>query len=160
MKSKLFSFIYFFCSFWGRMSKPTTTRYYQVRNQRGSYSLSQTYLFVPIKQDRKAASGLLVAEGYLWVRWRLLPILQVNITSDRYFFVLEDRKGNSGLLLMAQVFIINIGNPFHHYKYYRAGSHNRVSTIHEDKRRFILVLLRSKLHDGKSANFPIEGGLA
>jgi ligand-binding sensor domain-containing protein len=116
-----------------------------------------------IKQDRKGNIWLASNEGIFRYDGKWFTNITGNITSDQFFFVLEDRKENFWFAAYGSGVYYYDGKYFQHFTTEQGLANNRVSTIYEDKTGNIWFGADGGVsrYDGNSfLNFTVEGGLA
>jgi ligand-binding sensor domain-containing protein len=116
-----------------------------------------------IKQDRKGNIWLASNEGIIQYDGKSFINIMGNLSSNRFFSVLEDKKGNfwfgnygSGVYYYDEKF-------FQHFTTKQGLANNQVSTIYEDKDGNIWFGANGGVsrYDGKSfRNFTTEGGFS
>lgn len=114
-----------------------------------------------IKQDRKGNIWLASEEGIIRYDGKSFANITKNINSDRYFFVLEDRKGNYWFAAYGTGVYYYDGQSFQHYTTKQGLASNRVLNIYEAKGGDIWFGVDGGVSrfDGTSfQNFPTEGG--
>ncbi|OLY93486.1 Two component regulator propeller [Cnuella takakiae] len=114
-----------------------------------------------IRQDRKGNIWLASEEGIIRYDGKSFANITRDINSDRYFFVLEDRKGNHWFAAYGTGVYYYDGQSFRHYTTNQGLASNRISIIYEDKGGDIWFGVDGGVsrYDGTSfQNFPTEGG--
>ena len=116
-----------------------------------------------IKQDRQGNIWLASNEGIIRYDGKSFTNITGNLSSDRFFSVLEDRKGNFWFGTYGSGIYYYDGRFFQHFTTKQGLANNQVSTIYEDKTGNIWFGANGGVsrYDGKSfLNFTTEGGLS
>jgi|GEM_PF-6288868 len=129
-----------------------------VVTSRGPNTLVRT-----IKQDRNGNIWLASNEGIFRYDGKSFTKIIGNLSSDSFFSVLEDRKGNFWFAAYGSGVYYYDGKSFQQFTTQQGLANNRVSTIHEDKTGNIWFGADGGVsrYDGKSfQNFKTEGGIS
>ncbi|QDK81111.1 histidine kinase [Spirosoma sp. KCTC 42546] len=116
-----------------------------------------------IKQDRKGNIWLASNEGIIRYDGKSFTNITTNLSSDRFFSMVEDRNGNFWFGTYGSGVYYYDGKSFQHVTTEQGLANNQVSTIYEDKAGTIWFGTNGGVsrYDGKSfRNFTIEGGLS
>jgi len=160
-----------FCSFCNAQNKtklPTDNTRYETKEVIASYGPNTSVR--TIRQDRKGNIWLASNEGIIRYDGKSFANITGKMSSDRFFSVLEDRKGNfwcgtygSGVYCYDRKSLPTGQAGFQHFTTKQGLVNNQVSTIYEDKSGNIWFGANGGVsrYDGKSfRNFTTEEGLS
>src|SRR5688572_12307957 len=129
---------YNFCTAQNKTELPTDNTKYETKDVITSYGPNTSVR--TIRQDRKGNIWLASNEGIIRYDGKSFTNITGNLSSNRFFSVLEDKKGNfwfgnygSGVYYYDEKSLPTAQASFQHFTTKQGLVNNQVSTIYEDK---------------------------